>query len=125
MFVKGQSGNPGGRPKKDISLTNILKRQAEKKDVEYNGQKIKRKDAIAQKIWQLALSGDLTAMKYIFDRIDGRPSETIKQQIGFDGDLNFLAMSPEDRRVLLAKYIDRYSTDQTPQEENTEDENGG
>ncbi len=125
MFVKGQSGNPGGRPKKDISLTNILKRQAEKKDVEYNGQKIKRKDAIAQKIWQLALSGDLTAMKYIFDRIDGRPSETIKQQIGFDGDLNFLAMSPEDRRVLLAKYIDRYSIDQTPQEENTEDENGG
>jgi hypothetical protein len=81
MFVKGQSGNPGGRPKKDISLTNILKRQAEKKDVEYNGQKIKRKDAIAQKIWQLALSGDLTAMKYIFDRIDGKPVETIKQHI--------------------------------------------
>jgi len=79
---KGYTGNPNGRPKKEKSLTDILRKQAELKDQKIDDDKyIKRKEALCLKIWDLALDGDVNSMKYIFDRIDGKPVETIKQHI--------------------------------------------
>lgn len=65
MWEPGQSGNPAGRPKKGMALTDIL---AEKVD----------KEAIAERLIELAMErGDITALKYIYDRIDGKPVETV------------------------------------------------
>ena len=78
QFKPGQSGNPKGRPLKEYCLTDILREQGNSEDIETtDGKKISRKAAIAQKLWEMAMDGDVTAMKYVYDRIDGKPRESI------------------------------------------------
>jgi hypothetical protein len=73
MFQSGQSGNPAGRPKKGTCLTDILeKKLTQKKDG------IKQRELIADKLIELAIAGDIPAIKYLFDRIDGKPRETVE-----------------------------------------------
>ena len=85
-FKPGQSGNPRGRPKKGSSFTEILVALGNTKDVTKGEKMITRKQALAEKLWQLALKGegDLAAMKYLYDREGGRPEVTTRV---FDGDL--------------------------------------
>jgi len=70
-----QNINRNGRPPKGQSLTDILREHAEKKDVGSGEDKILRGEAIAQKLWQMALNGDIQAIKYMYDRLDGRARE--------------------------------------------------
>ena len=85
---KGQTNNPHGRPRKNASLTELLAKYGNKKfkvPEKYKELKelneldgLKLKDALAVCLWQLALyNRDLPAMRYIFDRIDGKPAMTI------------------------------------------------
>jgi len=79
-LVKGQTNNLHGRPKKKNSVTEILARYGGRKvnypGSEYHGMKLR--DALAKRLWQLAVyDKDMTAIRYIFDRIDGRPAQTI------------------------------------------------
>lgn len=68
MFEKGQSGNPGGRPKVKAW------RDALERAVSSNDKKKKRPrlDLIAEACIDAALGGDITAMKEIGDRLDGK-----------------------------------------------------
>jgi len=75
-FAKGKSGNPKGRPKKGETLTDLLREKIETpKTVR---EKLTRKEKIIEKLIALAEGGDLSALKYLFDRIDGRPKESIE-----------------------------------------------
>lgn len=74
--------NRAGRPKAGETLTDALREYATKADVDFNGGKITRKQALSQKLWQMALGGDMQAMKYIYDRIDGTPTQTISSPDG-------------------------------------------
>jgi hypothetical protein len=67
-FPKGQSGNAGGRPKKDRALTAALDAELDKKI----GRKTKR-ELVAVKVLSLALEGDMTAVKFLADRTEGLP----------------------------------------------------
>jgi hypothetical protein len=59
----GESGNPDGRSPKGEALTDILRSKLDK-------------EAVAEKLIQIAMEKeDLTALRYIFDRIDGKPKE--------------------------------------------------
>jgi hypothetical protein len=65
-FQPGQSGNPGGRPKGPAltdSLRSLLRRRGPDGRLQ--------RDAIAARLVEKALAGDLDAIRYIFDRIDG------------------------------------------------------
>ena len=80
---RGQTGNPKGRPKKEHSLTDILAKYAPKKVSVRNVQtgqsfEVERREKLAQGLWDLALRGDLAAIKYVFDRIDGKPTEPVE-----------------------------------------------
>lgn len=77
-FKKGQSGNPKGRPKGGKSLTDILREVGEIEDVKHNGEIIARKTALAHKMWSLALQGKPEVMRYMYDRLDGKPTQEIK-----------------------------------------------
>ena len=77
-FTKNDSRiNRKGRPKKGQALTEILHDALD--EVKSNGKT--RREVITEKIITLAEKGDIIALKYIFDRIDGKPVETIKANI--------------------------------------------
>jgi hypothetical protein len=74
-FAKGISGNPYGRPKKGKCLTDVLEKALSKK--RKDGQT--NKAALADALISLAIEGrDVTAIRYVFDRLDGRPKETVE-----------------------------------------------
>ena len=63
-WIAGQSGNPGGRPPKEQALTDLLKEKADKNELV---------DRLLE--WS---KEDSTILRYIFDRIDGKPRETLE-----------------------------------------------
>lgn len=80
-FKPGQVGNPHGRPKKGKTLTDILAAEL-KRRTHYadDGSVISGKQRLAKEILNLAFDRDaadkstrLAALKYAYDRIDGRP----------------------------------------------------
>ena len=70
QYVKGYSGNLGGRPKN--ILTKILKEKM-LEEVLIEDQWINTADLIVDQAVQLALDGDIRAIKWIFERVEGRP----------------------------------------------------
>jgi hypothetical protein len=76
-FKPGQSGNPGGRPKKKLfreALTKVLENAGE------DSEKLK---SIAQALFDKAITGDVSAIKEVRDTLDGKPAQAI---IGGDED---------------------------------------
>ncbi len=90
-FKKGQSGNPNGRPKK--TMTNILNELLNSNKIEIeltiNGEtkdidittKQGINTAIAAKLVEKALQGDLGAIKEINERTEGKVKEQDSQEI--------------------------------------------
>ena len=70
QYMKGNTGNPGGRPKN--TLTTILKERMIE-DVLIGDKWLTTADLIVDQAIQLALDGDMQAIKWIFERVDGRP----------------------------------------------------
>jgi len=73
-WPKGKSANPGGQGK-GPSLTSLLKKYKNtKKRIQIEG---KRTDSTYEeimilRIWEKVVKGDLEAIKFIFDRIEGK-----------------------------------------------------
>jgi hypothetical protein len=82
MNTKGAGGfkdnpthiNRKGRPKSGAALTDFLNFELDKK----NDDKILHRQLVAKKIIELAESGNIAALKYIFNRIDGMPRQAIE-----------------------------------------------
>jgi hypothetical protein len=74
-WKKGQSGNPKGRPK-GTGLTDSLKRLVRGS---HNGKPIA--DLLAESMLKHALSGKFQHLKELFDRLEGRPTETVKAAV--------------------------------------------
>ena len=76
-FKPGQSGNPGGRPKTKPF------RDALRRAVEAAGDDTQRLDMVALALYSKALEGDVSAIKEVADRLDGKVPQGI---IGGDED---------------------------------------
>jgi hypothetical protein len=72
-FVKGQSGNPGGRKKKYI--TELLEQIG--KEIEPKSGK-PFEELIARRLWVEAANGKHEAIKEILDRIEGKAQQSIE-----------------------------------------------
>jgi hypothetical protein len=70
QFSKGSSGNPGGRPKK--TLTILLKHKLDENLIA-GDVKTTIGEYIVDQAIKLACCGDMQAIKWIFERVDGRP----------------------------------------------------
>ena len=111
----GQSGNPGGRPRR-TALTDALR---EKLDEPYLGDRAHRTNAevIAEKLVRAATKGNIQAIREIADRVEGRcvaqkePSERDVQSCGlayYDA-LLIDAKERKQRKALAAKAADDLS----------------
>ncbi|GAF94163.1 unnamed protein product, partial [marine sediment metagenome] len=60
-----QSGNPAGKKPHEITMTGVLKSKIDK-------------GWAADQLIELAKGGDLAALKYIYDRVDGKPTESME-----------------------------------------------
>lgn len=85
-FKPGQVANPSGRPRKGESITEILRASP-------------HKAAIVERLEQLALKGDVAAIKYFCDRLEGSP----RQAMTLSGDkdappvqINILGVNPTE-----------------------------
>ncbi len=76
-----QDINRNGRPKKEHCLTDLLK---EALDQEHTKTGKTNKQMIIDKMFELADKGDANILKYLFDRVDGKPLQTIEANIKRD-----------------------------------------
>lgn len=76
MWQKGESGNPGGRPKKVYSITAMIRDAGEKVVDEATGQT--RAERLAETMWEQAEAGDRQMAQYLVDRQDGKPKERVE-----------------------------------------------
>lgn len=70
-FKKGESGNPGGRPKRDWTWAGVLQEAVEA--MAKDGQPIKKH--IANSLLAEALKGNVMAQKELMNRMDGMPNQ--------------------------------------------------
>src|SRR3990172_12193824 len=80
-WKKGVSGNPRGRPKKRDSLTSLLKEEIAK-ICPADREKRTWKELIVRATLQLAMKGNATALKEVWERLDGKVLQTEKVQFG-------------------------------------------
>lgn len=81
-FPPGQSGNPNGRPKKGVSIRGCLREaMAEILELPQKDGSMKRVtkgEFLSQKLFQIASTGDLSAIKMCLDNVDGPPTQAIE-----------------------------------------------
>lgn len=70
----GQSGNPNGRPKKGMSLTELMK---DFLDNAPEGKEKLYKEKFIENTYKLAMEGDVPALKLIWNYVDGMPQQKI------------------------------------------------
>jgi hypothetical protein len=80
-WKKGTSGNPRGRPKKQDCLTQLLRDEI-KKICPADREKRTWKELIVRATLQLAMKGNATALKEVWERLDGKVLQNEKLQLG-------------------------------------------
>jgi hypothetical protein len=76
QFKPGQSGNPGGRPKREWSWSGLLAEAMEEELIAKDGSKGKAKAFVIKRLVRMAIEGDIAAQKEIMNRMDGMPHQT-------------------------------------------------
>jgi len=78
-FKPGESGNPNGRPKSDITMEGVLNSKVDK-------------GWAADLLIEMAQKGNFAALKYIYDRQCGMP----RQAVDHSGTMDFRILLPGD-----------------------------
>lgn len=76
-FIKGKSGNPGGRPKRDWTWASLYEEEVNKKLTGTDGSSIDAKEAVARRVIKMAIEGDIQAIKELTNRMDGMPPQDL------------------------------------------------
>ena len=74
QFIKGQSGNPSGRPKNKQSIPDLL-RKIGSEVIEVNGERVTIIEAVCRLAFKRASEGHNWAMQFIADRTEGKPMQ--------------------------------------------------
>jgi hypothetical protein len=80
-FEPGKSGNPNGRPPRDLVLSDLARKRVNEEVFieDAGGNKIKTtaKEAIIQRVIQMAMAGDKWAINQLWDRLEGQATQFI------------------------------------------------
>ena len=79
-FKKGEINNPNGRPKGSVSIVEAIKRKlAEDMPIDAtNKEKRTYLEGITQKIFEKGMTGDVSMLKDMVDRVDGKSKESVE-----------------------------------------------
>lgn len=94
-FKPGQSGNPGGRPKMK-PWTAAIQERADLPVSKDDSRAALR--AVVEKLFEMALAGDLAAIREIIDRSEGKAVQGI-EIAGPSGDFIPVRLAPDVRRL--------------------------
>ena len=96
QFKKGHSGNPAGRPPKDLSLTSLLKVEIDKvPDFEaQKGGKRTWRQLLVEMWLQESYKGDRILFQSLLDRLEGRVPQAV---IGEEGGPILIQLVPVQR----------------------------
>ena len=95
MWKKGdKSPNPFGRPKREWTWASLFEEAMEEEMADASeGKKNKIKKIITKKLAKMAMSGDITAIKEITNRMDGMPTQHTTVQTVEESDLDTIEQS--------------------------------
>ena len=79
-FKKGKSGNPNGRPKKEICIPDMFREILDAPDPFDPEKKRTALQAICRRVVNLGIGGNLDAVKIIFDRTEGKALVRVLKQ---------------------------------------------
>jgi hypothetical protein len=102
-WLKGVSGNPGGRPKKK-AITEELERLLEEEAP--NGDGKTWAAAIAEALLKQAAKGDVRAITELANRVEGKPVQAVAAEVG---GLEGLAEAIAEGRKRVARLTDQGS----------------
>ena len=71
-FTKGVSGNPAGRARPSATSSDATGDQRDPETGE------RRKDRLAAVLWERVLAGEIRAIEYVCDRLEGRPAQELR-----------------------------------------------
>lgn len=75
---KGEVRNPTGRPKKGFAISDILNEIGKEKVTKQStGERIEKRIALMQKVYAMALAGDMSAINFVADRTEGKAVDRI------------------------------------------------
>jgi len=93
-FGAGNNANPLGRPRLGTGLTDLLRG---KLAVEVAPGKT-RADGLAEILLTKAEEGDLTALRIVYERLEGRPAETLS----ISGDMQYTEIEQQESVLIQA-----------------------
>lgn len=98
----GQSGNPNGRPPKEVCLTNLMKEFLWGTDPET---KKERRQVVIEKVYEKAMAdGDQAMMKMLWSYIEGMPQG--KLDLTSKGE----SLVPQDLEDQIEKVLQKYGS---------------
>lgn len=111
-FKKGDPNiNRNGRPAVKTALNELLREHGEK-PISTKSKKT-HNQALVEKLYNLAKQGDVNAIKYIFDRLLGKPNQTIDNSHTFE--------KPEVIKIITSLYEEEHD----PKEGGASDSSAG
>jgi hypothetical protein len=90
--------NRAGRPKKGESYTDLIRAMGDADFTAEDGAVVSSKQALVERLFALALKSDFSAIKYIIDRIDGSPRQSVDVSGGFLPISEEFNMTPEEEK---------------------------
>jgi len=102
QFQPGQSGNPGGRPRKLV--TDAYQRVLERETI-YRKKKGTGADLLAEKMWHQAMGGKIQAAVELADRVEGKAMQAHEVSGPGGGPIDIHSMSREEREKEIAALL--------------------
>jgi hypothetical protein len=78
-WVAGQSGNPSGRPPKGKTVSELM---AEIAEAQRADAPVSRLEELVEKLFDLAIAGDVAAAKLILAYLEGMPVTRVQAEVG-------------------------------------------
>ena len=102
-FKKGQSGNPGGRPKEKPFA------DALRLEIADAGEDHKALRRVARALLKKAEGGDIPAIRELADRLDGKPIQAVDANLDVSSNpltelLAYIAEQPSNRLIDLDRH---------------------